>query len=433
MYIKRLKKGILKSVKKIRAFRPDGYRLSFYIKSLAGIDCGKGLFWEAGDEDEKGFNPGLLDFNDDNEGNIYSLMEEGVLSDCKTGSDLGIYNYQDDIKCEDLDFTKYTSSEFVHSISDIDNEQTYFKIEDDYLFRNCVLAEGNPLGGDDTKIVVTFKGYLEVTSDEFSIVRGFDEYGNVKKVYIYNDIIKKYHLRNGDELVGVCNDCDGRQVLKNLFTINQYSIYQWITDRRWFRDVSVERNIQSMKGKGEYTKAIINKFGLFEGDRVFVYLSTDTVKNQMLVKFMKELSEMFDKVLYISPQSRQWKLFDKDLGITKFCTDINDSFHIQTTITLLGANYARRLVELGKRVAIVVDDIDAIMALDKDFMPEMPISKTVLGATKACKNGSCTSFVIIPTRNNHKQYNLHDVFKSFETLGLVVENNEIDLFNSYRI
>ena len=47
--------------------------------------------------------------------------------------------------------------------------------------------------------------------------------------------------------------------------------------------------------------------------------------------------------------------------------------------------------------------------------------------------GSCTMFTMIPLVSDAvTSFTIHDIFRSLESIGIVVDNNEIDLFNSYR-
>ncbi|MBQ7798365.1 MAG: hypothetical protein IJ371_04510, partial [Clostridia bacterium] len=168
-------------------------------------------------------------------------------------------------------------------------------------------------------------------------------------------------------------------------------------------------------------------------DSVFLYLNKTSQKQKVLNGLLEELSDAFDKVIYINPQYTPNTITIKSYNVVKFCTHFANTARNQIISTLLGANYARRLIEMGKSVAIVIDDINSIMALDNEYTPEMPVSKTVLGSTKVTLNGGSNSFAIITLRSNDvNSYTLNSLFKSVETLGIVIENNEIDLFNSYR-
>lgn len=438
---------ILKSKNRIsKIFIPNNIRLSFYISPLGDISNKI----EFTIQDLNSIK--LLDENDNinlelfdkpivtEEGNIYALLEEGVLSNHKTGADLGIYDYgvgEEQKQSKIFDYSKYINGDFSQSIDDIEelNKVSFIEDEDDYDFRHCILAQEGPLNSKSTKVVITFKGYLEVTKGEFSILRKCNdvEDNNFSVVYVPQEYVNKYHLRNGDEIICTCKESCGKMLLNSLFTINQISRYDWNNERPWFKDI---KHIKSkyLDSNGEYAKTIINKFNLMEGDNVFMYISKTSSKNQVLSKLMQELSDMFDKVIYLNSQYNVSNLDIDNYNIVKFCTKFNNSINAQATVALLGINYAKRLMEIGNKVAIVVDDMESIIDIDKKLNMEMALSKTLLNTIKVCDNGSVTEFVVVSLRaNNISSYSINTLFKSAETIGLVFENNEIDLFNSYRI
>ena len=426
----------LKKVKKVIAFIPNNIRLSFYITPLEDVSSKSHFTSQDLDSimllnEQNTINPDLFDKPINTvEGNIYALLDEGVLNGQKTGADLGIYNY----KVAKIEHN-HTNQDIL-KVSDINKKEdaniSFFE-DEDFGFGNCILAEENPLSGKHTQVVSTFKGYLEVTQSEFSIIRRCDCTADLLVVYISQEDVSKYQLRNGDEIVCTYKTIDGLNILDSIFTINQESRYYWNVDRPWFNELNHSR-AKSLKGVGDYTKSIVSKFKLLEGDSVFLYLNKTTQKNHILLKFVEELSAMFDKVVYINPQYKLSTTLGDEYKVVTFCTQSNESFNTKVTITLLGANYVKRLVEMGKRVAVLIDDIESILALDKNYDTEMPISKTILNSIKVSNRGSGTNFTIISLRNNNlNSYNINDIFRSSETLGIVIENNEIDLFNSYRI
>ena len=143
---------------------------------------------------------------------------------------------------------------------------------------------------------------------------------------------------------------------------------------------------------------------------------------------------MFDKVVYINLNYNEFIDFNGNYNVAKFCADVNDKPNKKGAIALLGINYAKRLIELGKNVAIIVDDIDSIQVVENDLKNEVPILKNLLNCSKVSKNGSATDFTVVPLRfSTLRSVKLPEICKANETLGIVVDNNEIDLFHSYRI
>ena len=75
---------------------------------------------------------------------------------------------------------------------------------------------------------------------------------------------------------------------------------------------------------GDYSEAIITKFGLFKGDNIFLYINKNSQKSQVVGKFVDELSEMFDKVIYINPQVRANLTIGNVNNVIKFCTSFTE-------------------------------------------------------------------------------------------------------------
>ncbi len=438
---KLLMQGLVKNAKNIKIFAPNNVRLSFYIAPLGDVST-KTQFNEqdllsiSSWHENNGVNLDLFEHHSTiEEGNILALLQEGVIEGVATGADLGIYDYPQIVEKPKtpIDYSQYLKG---HS-KPIDSEYTsvsYFDNSNDYFVRNCVLAEENPLNGNGSKVVFTFTGYLEVTKADFSIIRSCDcDKRKIEGVYIPNEYIYKYQLRHGDEIVCTCKNDNGKMLLDSLFSINQVSRRRWEPSRPWFNNLATVEE-RSIAGADEYMKAIVNKFGLYMGDNVFIYLTKTTQKQSVLIKFIKELNMSFDKIIYINPNYKSNSLQVDGYNVTKFTTLLDDSFNAKVTNVLLATQYAKRLIEMGKKVAILIDDIEAIANLNKEYSSDEAIIKTVFGTVKVCELGACTSFSLVSLRTGDiTSIIIPPICKSIETLGIIVDNNEIDLFNSYRI
>ncbi len=435
-------KKVLKHNKKLRLYYPDD--TTFYLYIYPAGD--QGLNFEFTDDDLKSIM--LLDADDtiseqffepienDEPHNIYELLAEGVLENRPTGSDLGIYDYKPVDNNISSGHKKHITSK-IENISDLDCNiiSEDFYDEEDFDFKYCMLAQEDPLGSEDTQIIRTFKGYLEIVRPISVLRRYSDDKQTVSKVFISEDYIDRFHLRTGDEIVCTYFQNKGQYAIKSIIEINGVPYYNWYLDRPLYQDIEEIYDMENIAGAGEYTDVISNKFDLSKGDNVFMYINKNTRKANMLTKFAEELSGMFDKVIYINPQCKHYKLSTNKRNIIKFCASASTKRKFQLLTTLTGISYARRLVELGKNVAVVVDDINSIALLDQEIGDgkELAVSKSVLTSTKCSKSGSCTMFTLIPLLSDAvNSFRIHDIFRSLESIGVVIDNNEIDLFNSYR-
>ena len=423
----------LKIVKRYRLAVPNNIRLSFYIFPIGDQSFKTKLTNEDIDIlkriDTNNIN-NLIDVVEYvDKGDLYSLMVEGAIQGCATGADLGIYDYNlnFDNKDKTIDISKFIGDKFINNIDDED-VIAYTKGQ---TFANCILAEPNSNGSEYSKVVKTFKGYLQVTLDEFSFIRSSDCCSDLSIVYVPQYYVRKYQLRNGDELVCTCKEDKGYMVLSSLFAINKVSCADWDNNRPWFNNLK-QNNAESLKSTNDFMKEVIHKFNLYKGDNMFLYLSKTCQKQKILPKLIDELEDMFDYIVYLNPKYLSVPYIDKCYKIAKFCTPINAELKHQQNMILLGANYAKRLVELGNKVAVIVDDAESIMELETEIA--LPICKTVYSCSINGDRGYANSFTAVSLKNRSiKTLKLNKILKSAETLGIMFDNNEIDTFNSYRI
>ena len=428
-----LKIAKLKRVKRYRLVVPNYVRLSFYIFPI-GDQLFKTKLSEQDIDIIKNINTynvgGLVDtVKYVDEGDLYSLMVEGAIKGRATGADTGIYNYEtiDEKRDFNIDLSKFVGEKFIHKIDD-GEPQIY---NNEGLFANCILAEPDKNGSEYSKIIKTFKGYLQVTAEKFSFIRNCDCKSEISIVYVPQSYVQKYKLRNGDELVCCCKEDKGLMLIDSLFTINKISCFEWDANRPWFDNLKFN-SVQNIKSQGQLMQSVINKFELHKSDNMFLYLNRTCQKGKVLPRLINELEDMFDYIIYLNPKYSSVSYIDNCYKVIKFCTPINAELKHQQNIILLGANYAKRLVELGNKVAVIVDDADMIMKLENE--EDLPISKTVYSCTINGEVGYSNSFTVVSLKNRLiKDIEFNTVLKSAETIGIVFDCNEIDTFNSYRV
>ena len=432
--MKKYFKSVLKIRNKILIFKPNkNIRLSFYISKVEGGDNTEFTTQDLDNimllNTQTNIDSSLFEFKSSklDEG-IFGLMDEKVLKSRLTGADLDIYNYNSD-------------RVFTHFVPTKLEPQTYFEPDCSFVsfgeeendFAQCILADQDILTKDTSQIVHTFKGYLVLYNAEFSVLRQFGEQ-DLKEVYISRELIDKYQLRNGDQVLCACKKFEDRFIVSKLFAINQINCAKWDINRLWFSDIKPSKARQNLKIANSNWQKVDDKFGVFKGDNIYMYMAKTSQKVSVLENLMAFLSESFDKIVYINTEVKNIITFDEQYDICKFYTMITAGNKDKFLATLLGINYARRLMELGKNVAIIIDDIDSIIALDKNFDEQMPVSTTLLNTLKASKKGACTIFSLVPLRlRTIKSIELPNVLKLAETLAVMFSNNLIDIKNSYRI
>lgn len=386
---------------------------------------------------------------------IFKLLNEGALNGVLTGGDTGIYKYkeikedsiQENEPNQEDDFASYEELLKNPIISKITGDKsTYlgtntlttsiiadgFSQEYDQSFAECMLAQFDPLGGPKTQIVRTFKGYLEVARPWGILHRSNCHSKNVERVYIADYYIDKYLLRNGDEISCMYVEKQGKYIVESLLTINDECYCNWDKNRVWFNDIkSVSKPIVLKADKDNACTKVVNGLEMCRGDFVSVYLKDASRGGGWIEKFIAGANSTFDKVVVINPKVKSNYQLVEGLNIVNFCAEFTDSRYKQTLTCLLGANYVKRLVELGKNVLVVVDDVNSVYALDECYNGEKPITKTLLSCVKSYKKGGSIMFGIVPfsKEEGDREYSL---FKSLETVGLVIDKAEADIYSSYR-
>ena len=428
-----LKRVKLKKVKKYRLVVPNYVRLSFYMFPIGDHLLGAELTEQDVDiiKNINTYNISSLvdtvEYVD--EGDLYSLMVEGAIKERNTGADTGIYNYKPVSinKNFSVDLSKFIGENFINEIED--SVKPYR--DDEKMFSNCILAEPDKNGGEYCKVIKTFKGYLQVTLEKFSFIRNCDCDSDISIVYVPQSYVQKYQLRNGDELVCTCKEDKGVMVLTSLFTINKISCFNWDAKRPWFNSLKFDK-VANIKPAGQLTQSVVTKFNLYKGDNMFLYLNKTCQKDKVTPSLISELEDMFDYIIYLNPKYSPMYQIDNCHKVVKFCTPINAELKHQQNLILLGANYTKRLVELGNSVALIVDDAESIMELETEI--DLPICKTVYSCALNTTNGYSNSFTVVSLKNRTiKSIKLNKILKSAETIGVLFDNNEIDTFNSYRV
>ena len=430
-----LKIANLKVFKRCRLIAPNYIRLSFYMFPIGD----QSFKTELTNRDisiikniEVDNVHGLIDMVEYvDKGDLYSLMVEGAIKGRATGADLGIYNYKSTKVGKDfnIDLSKFIGEQFIKSIDD--DKQNICYNDDEDVFANCVLAEPDMNGAEHSKVIKTFKGYLQIELAEFSFIRNNEFNSEISIVYVPQSYIQKYQLRNGDELLCTCKEDGGVMVLTSLFAINKISCINWNCNRPWFNELK-SNEPQTLQCNGEFMQSIINKFDLYKGDNMFLYLNKTCQKEKVLPELIDELMHMFDYIIYLNPRYSPASYVDNCHKIIKFCTPINSKLKHQQNMVLLGANFAKRLVELGNKVAVIIDDAEVLMGIEDEA--DFPISKTVFSCSINGYDRYSNLFTVVSLKNRAiKDVKLNKILKSAESIAIMFDNNEIDTFNSYRV
>lgn len=311
-------------------------------------------------------------------------------------------------------------------------EESIFTRED-----KQILFNSSPSPEEESSKQVTFKGLLEILDNGSAVLRPrtLKSYESKDLVFVTNRNVVNLNLKGGDEIVCKANVIrnDKAMVMIEPIEINEIPFNEYSIERVDFEQNpcdltkrNIDINLASKDSK--------NSFDLKYGDTIFVYPEKEDDFNLFISKFTNENSEQFDNVIYLAPiMTAQGYERLKSTRAEVFATDFNNTLSMQRKTAFLAYNRARRLAESGKNVCFVIDHIVSLLALDKDLLGDMLITKTIVSTAKSFAKGSLTVILSVPPIPQKNVNSLvYSTFPVIETVGLVLKNSNIDLKQSYR-
>lgn len=340
-----------------------------------------------------------------------------------------ILTYEDIIKNAKISKIS-TENKFNQASEDFSNSLNEYGFEDEHNGL-LLLAQSTNLENEDTNFIVTFKGYLEIHSPYGVVRKGcFDSENPLSLAFIHESEIEKYHLKNGDQLLCACKKvANDKHIVSDILAVNGCKICNWNKNRGVFKNLAEKKNKNLVRISGMLSDAV-KRFGIYRGDNIFINLSSNSPKHSITSEIIYNCAMAFDRVVHIKPICNDFEIINDD--IARFYTKFEESVVHQIHTALLGINYAKRLVEQGLSVAVIVDDLNSLIVLD-NYAKDMIISKTILSSNKNTDNGSLTLFNIIPNIKDTSATNIYEVVKTMQTLSLKLDGKFINLVDSKRV
>ena len=141
------------------------------------------------------------------------------------------------------------------------------------------------------------------------------------------------------------------------------------------------------------------------GENVYVYGSNNNDNTTSIINLMNSCE--IENKLYINISiAEKNKIFLSNIGYCeKFVSNITDDIEMARRIVFLATERAKRILEVGEDVLIVVDDISSIYGIDKDGLN---LVKNLVAITKEAKKGSITIFAVMPNESFNQIEKLAD-------------------------
>ena len=230
-----------------------------------------------------------------------------------------------------------------------------------------------------------FTGYVEILRNNTVIAHslGFNAHD---AVVIPIDRAEELDLRAGDLVEGELepSTINTPAVLSDIFTINSCPIRRYSSNRVDYFDVEYQDPSENL----EYKDNDYSHLDIRRGENVYINGENSMGNSAALVKLINSVKNMHK--IYINPAiTDRGKGILNQLGrVERFVASIVGDTEFTKRVINLGVNRARRILERGDNVVVVVDDIKSIAGIDDE---NMTLIKNLLSLSKmGDNNGSIT-------------------------------------------
>ena len=237
--------------------------------------------------------------------------------------------------------------------------------------------------------VTTVAGWLEPVNNNAAILWVNKNLKN-ENFFIPKEVLNGLEVRSGDRVVAEVQIDENQQFIKKIFSINDCPINQFTNSRENYSSIEhcfVNKSLTF--NKDEY-----NNLQLKVGGNIYVYGANNN-DNTMTVVDMLNSCKIDNKIyLNISLAEKNKALLNNITNSETFVANIDDDIDTVRRLIALVIERAKRILEIGESVLVVVDDFLSISSVDRDNLNYV---KKLASITKATENkGAITLLAIMP-------------------------------------
>lgn len=257
--------------------------------------------------------------------------------------------------------------------------------------------------------VLTVAGWLEVVNNNSALLWVEKNYKTIN-YFVPSEVLKKLEVRMGDRVVAEVFADDNSRVVKKIFSVNDYPIMQNEVVRKNYEEVE---HILPNKYL-EFENKKFEKLKLLCGEDVFVYGNNNNNNTKKIIEILNSCK--IENKIYINVSLvEKNKIFLKSLMHSEnFVSSLTDDSTITKRIVSLAIERAKRILEMGEDVLIVVDDLNSVMSID-EFL-----AKGLVSIVKNSNKGSITLLSVMPNFGMNQVEKLAD-------RRLKIENDSIEI------
>lgn len=243
----------------------------------------------------------------------------------------------------------------------------------------------------ESQDIKTVAGWLELVNNNSGLLWVNKNFSN-EMYFISSEVLKNYNAKNGDRVVAeVCLD-EQRKIVKEIFSINDCPIMKLSESRKDYSMIEHLLPFRNLQFEGLQFKGL----NLSYGENFYVYGADNNENTKLSIEFLNQC-QVENKIYINVSVAEKNKIFLSNINTCeKFLANIIDDEDVVIRMVALAIERAKRIIETGEDVLVVVDDIASIAGLGK---MGLNLIKNIVSIAKESSNGSVTVFAVMPNEN----------------------------------
>ncbi len=248
--------------------------------------------------------------------------------------------------------------------------------------------------------ILTVAGCVELVNNNCALLWVEKNYKN-ENYFISSEVIGNAFLKMGDRVVAEVSLDESVKIVKKIFSINDCPLIKMSQKRIDY--YSIEHNLPNRNLN--FDKDSYKNLGLKFGENIYVYGSNNNDNTTSIINLMNSCE--IENKLYINISvADKNKILLSNIGFCeKFVSNITDDVEMSRRTVFLATERAKRILEIGEDVLLVVDDISSIFGIDKDGLN---LVKNLVSITKEANKGSITILAVMPNESFNQIEKLAD-------------------------
>ena len=229
-------------------------------------------------------------------------------------------------------------------------------------------------------------GVVEIVSNNagFVWVNNLQDYDCY---FIPASVVEKFQVESGDKVIAKLNFENDQIYVEGFVLINGVSVNKKVQKTNYF---DIEHVVSNEEFKF-YKKEFLN-LRIVKGQNAYLY-GKDNNENTNYVIDLLNSCDVENKIyINVSIVEKNKHVLKTIKNAELFVSKLTDKLETSKRIVTLAIERAIKLIEQGKDVLIVVDDVLSVAGVDS---PELPILKRLMSITKNAKKGSISIVAVM--------------------------------------